>query len=157
MHLKKWHCISWGISRDFQISQRLFYVQGCCFATFFRNHSLYVFDWHSRNSVGVQTTSGTSVLLKSLSDDHLSAYIHQCYICNVGDGSNSNRELQYEIQFVKVSTTRPFFSESFMCNIIKNLKQNITVARKILHFQIFLRKVKIQIVWNALFCLQNQG
>ena len=44
--------------------------------------------------------------------DHLSAYIHQYYICNVGDGSDSKKELQYEIQFVKVSTTRQFVSES---------------------------------------------
>ena len=55
--------------------------------------------------------------------DHLSAYIHQYYICNVGGGSDSNRELQYEIQFLKVSTTRQFVSESLKYNIIRSLKQ----------------------------------
>ena len=50
-------------------------------------------------------------MLSFLSYGHLNVYIHQCYICNVGDGSDSNRELQNEIQFVKVSTTQKFVSE----------------------------------------------
>ena len=86
-------------------------MQGFCFAIFFRNHSLYILDLHSQNSVGFQTTSGASVLFIFVSYDHLSADIHQCYIFNVGDGSDSNRELQYDIQFVKVSTTGQFVSE----------------------------------------------
>ena len=124
-----------------------FFVQGYCFAIFLRNKSLYIFDSHSRDSVGLQTTSGTSVLLSFLSHDHLSAYIHQCYIWNVGDRSDSNRELQYEIQFVKVSTTQQFVSESLKYNIIRN---------KSLQFRIFFRKVKCQIMWNPLVCLQKQ-
>ena len=125
-----------------QEQSALFFVQGSCFAIFFRNRSLYIFDSHSRNSVGFQTTSGASVLLNFLSYDRLSAYNHQCYICNVGDGSARNRELQYEIQFVKVSTTRQFVSESLKYNIITNLKENITAARKRFQLQISSRKVK---------------
>ena len=96
------------ISDKLQEKNALFFVQGFCFAMFFRNHILYIFDSHSRNSMGFQTTSGASVLPSFLSYDHLSAHIHQCYICNVGDGSDSNRELQHEIQYVKISTTRQF-------------------------------------------------
>ena len=44
-------------------------------------------------------------------------------LCNVGDGSDGNRELQNEIQFVKVSTTRQFVSVSLKYNIIRNLKR----------------------------------
>ena len=80
-------------------------MQSFCFAIFFSNHSLYIFDSDSLNSVGFQTVSGALVLLSFLSYDHLSAFIHQCYICNVGDGTDSNMELQYVTQFVKVSTT----------------------------------------------------
>ena len=58
-------------------------------------------------------------MLSFLSYVHLSAYIHQCYICNVGDGSDSNKELQYEIQFVKVFTTQQFVSESLKYNCKK--------------------------------------
>ena len=104
-------------SDQLQEKSALFFVQGFCFAIFFRNDSLYIFDSYSRNSVGFQTTSGASVLLSFISYDHLSAYNHQCYICNVGDGSDSSRELQYEIQFVKVSTTRQFVNESLKYNI----------------------------------------
>ena len=57
-------------------------------------------------------------MLSFLSYDHLSAFIYQCYICNVGDGSDSYRELQCEIQFIKVSTTQQFVSESLKYNII---------------------------------------
>ena len=89
--------ISRLVSSELQVKSALFFVQGFCFAIFFRNHSLYIFDSHSRNSVGFQTTSGASVLLGFLSYDHLSAYIDQCHTFNVSDGSNSNRELQYEI------------------------------------------------------------
>ena len=81
-------------------------------------------------------------MLRSLSDDHLSACIHQCYICNVGGGSNRNRELQYEIQFVKISTTRPFFSELFMCNIMKNLKQKYYSSKEDPSLSNFLKKSK---------------
>ena len=70
------------------------------------------FDSHSRNSVGFQTASGASVLLSFLSYDHLSAYIHRCYICNVGEVVIATESLQHEIEFVKVSTTRQFVSES---------------------------------------------
>ena len=66
-----------SVSDELQEKSALFLVQGFCFAIFFRNHSLYIFDPHSRNSVGFQTTSGASVLLSFLSYDHLSAYIHQ--------------------------------------------------------------------------------
>ena len=113
--------------RNYQISQRseIFRsvsnemqenVQSFCFAIFFSNHSLYVFDSDSRNSVGFQTISGASVLLSFLSYDHLTVFIHQCHICNVVDGSDSNSELEYAIQFVKVSTTRHV--ESFKYNIL---------------------------------------
>ena len=81
-------------------------------------------------------------MLSFLSYGHLNVYIHQCYICNVGDGSDSNRELQYEIQFVKVSTTQQFVSESLKFNITRTLNENITPSRKRLPLQIFLRKVK---------------
>ena len=115
--------------RNYQISQRseIFRsvsnemqenVQSFCFAIFFSNHSLHVFDSDSRNSVEFQTISGPSVLLSFLSYDHLSVLIHQCYMSNVGDDSDSNRELQYEIQFVKVSTTRHVVRESFKYNIL---------------------------------------
>ena len=130
------------VSDDLQERSALFFVQDFSFAIFFRNRSLYIFDSHSRNSVGFQTTSGASVLLGFLSYDNLSAYIHQCYICNVDHGSDSNRELQYEIQFVKVSTTRQFVSESLKFNITRTLNENITPSRKRLPLQIFLRKVK---------------
>ena len=41
----------------------------------------------------------------------------------MGDGSDSNRELPHETQFVKVSTTWKFVSESLKYNIIRNLKR----------------------------------
>ena len=41
----------------------------------------------------------------------------------MGDGCDSYRELQYEIQFIKVSTTQQFVSESLKYNIVTNLKQ----------------------------------
>ena len=88
-----------SVSDELQEKSPLFFVQCFCFAIFFRNHSLHIFDSHRLNSVGFQTTWGASVLLSFLSYDHLSAYIHQCYICNVGGGIDSNRELQYEILF----------------------------------------------------------
>ena len=69
-----------SISDELQQKRALFFVQGFCFAVFFRNHSLYIFDLHSRNLVGFQTTSGASVLLSFPSYDHLSTHIHQCYI-----------------------------------------------------------------------------
>ena len=121
-------------------------MQGFCFAILFRNHSLYIFDSHSRNSVEFQTTSGASVLLSFLSYDHLSAYIHQCYIYNVGDGSDSNRELQYEIQFVKVSTARQLVSESLKYNILRNLKRKYYSSKEEPSASNFLRKVKRQIM-----------
>ena len=74
----------------------------------------------------------------------------------MGDGSARNRELQYEIQFVKVSTTRQFVSESLKYNIITNLKENITAARKRFQLQISSRKVKRLVMWNTLVCIQNQ-
>ena len=58
----------------------------------FFQESKFIYS-HSRNSVGLQTTSGASVLLSLLSYDHLSAYTLQCYICDMGDGSDSNREM----------------------------------------------------------------
>ena len=79
--------------------------------------TVYISLIHSRNSEGFQTTSGASVSLSFLSYDHLSVYIHQCYICNVGGGSDSNRELQYLIQLVNVSPTQQFVSESLTYNI----------------------------------------
>ena len=85
------------VSSELQVKSALLFVQRFCFAIFLRNYSLYIFDSHSRNSVGFQTTSEASVLLSFLSYDHLSAYIDQCYTFNMGDGSNSIRELQYEI------------------------------------------------------------
>ena len=43
----------------------------------------------------------------------------------MGDGSDDNRDcrMQNEIQFVKVSTTQQFVSESLKYNIIRNLKR----------------------------------
>ena len=71
-----------SVSDELQEKSALFFVQDFCFPIFFRNHSLHIFDSHSRNSVGLQATSGASVLLSFLSYDHLSKYIHQCYIFN---------------------------------------------------------------------------
>ena len=68
------------ISDELQEKRALFFVQGLCFAVFFRNHSLYIFDSHGRNSVGFQITPEASVLLSFLSYDYLSTHIHQCYI-----------------------------------------------------------------------------
>ena len=67
------------VSDELQEKSALFFVQGFCFPVFFRNHSLHIFR---RNSVGLRTTSGASVLLSFLRYDHLSVYIHQCYIFN---------------------------------------------------------------------------
>ena len=47
-----------SVSDELQEKSALSFVQGFCFAIFFRNHSLYIFDSHSQNSVGFQTTSG---------------------------------------------------------------------------------------------------
>ena len=81
-------------------------------------------------------------MLSFLSYDHLSAYIYQCYICNVGDGSDSYRELQYEIQFIKVSTTQQFVSESLKYNIITNLKQKYYTSKEESLASDFLKKNK---------------
>ena len=105
-------------------------------------HSLYIFELHSRNLVGFQTISGASAFLSFLSFDYLSAYIHQCYICNVVDVSDSNRELQYEIQFVKDSTTRQFVGESLKYNIIRNLKRKYYSSKEEPSASNFLKKSK---------------
>ena len=125
-----------------QEKSALLFVQGFCFAIFFRIHSLYNFDSPIRNSVGSQTTSETSVLLRFLSYDQLSAYIHQCYLCNVGNGSDSNRELQYDIQFVKVFTTRQIVCESLKYNIITNLKRKYYSSKEEPSASNFLKKSK---------------
>ena len=103
---------------------------------------MYIFDSDSQNSVGFQTVSGALVLLSFLNYDHLSAFIHQCYICNVGDGSDTNRELQYETQFVKVSTTRHVVSESFKYNIMWNLERKYYRRKKEPSASNFIQKVK---------------
>ena len=56
-----------SVSDELQEKSVLSFVQGFCFATFFRNHSLYIFDSHSQNSVGFQTTSGASVFRNKMS------------------------------------------------------------------------------------------
>ena len=59
-----------SVSNELQEKRGLFHVQGFCFAIFFRNHSLYIFDSYNRNSAAFQTTSGASVLLSFLSYVH---------------------------------------------------------------------------------------
>ena len=60
----------------------------------------------------------------------------------MGDGSDSNRELQYEIQFVKVSTTRQFVSESLKFNIIRNLGRKYYSSKEEPSASNFLKKSK---------------
>ena len=81
-------------------------------------------------------------MLSSPSYDHLCAYIHQCYIWNVGGGSDCNREWQYEIQFVKVFATRQFVSESLKYNIIRNLKRKCYSSKEEPSASNFLKKSK---------------
>ena len=81
-------------------------------------------------------------MLSFLSYDNLSTYIYQCYICNVVDDSDSNRELQYEVQFGKVSTTRQFVIESVKYNIIRNLKRKLNSSKEEPSASNFLKKSK---------------
>ena len=60
----------------------------------------------------------------------------------MGDGSDSNRELQYEIQFVKVFATQRFVSESLKYNIIRNLKQKYYSSKEEPSASNFLKKSK---------------
>ena len=60
----------------------------------------------------------------------------------MGDGSDSNRELQYEIQFVKVSTTRQFVSESLKYNIIRNVERKYYSSKEEPSASNFLKKSK---------------
>ena len=60
----------------------------------------------------------------------------------MGDDSDSNRELPYEIQFVKVSTTWKFVSESLKYNIIRNLKRKYYSSKEEPSASNFLKKSK---------------
>ena len=51
-------------------------------------------------------------------------------------------ELQYEIQFVKFSTTRKFVSESLKYNIIRNLKRKYCSSKEEPSASNFLKKSK---------------
>ena len=55
------------IFRSVSNKLQLFFMQSFCFPIFFRNYSLHIFDSHSRNPVGFQTTSEASFLLSFLS------------------------------------------------------------------------------------------
>ena len=106
---------------------------------FFRNHTTYAFDSLSRNSAGLQTAAGSSILLTFLSYEDRSVYIHQCYLDNV---DNTDREEPYELQFVKVSPAN-FASESLKYNVLRSLKRkyaNNTIQSQI-QFQILLETV----------------
>ena len=106
-------------SESSQDQDALLFVQGICFAVFFRNHTTYVFDSHSsRNSAGLQTAAGSSILLTFLSYEDVSMQIHQCYLDNV---DNTDREEPFELQFVKVSPAQ-FVSESLKYNVLRSLK-----------------------------------
>ena len=97
-----------SVSDELQEKSALFFVQSFCFGIYFKNHSLRIFDSQPK-------FCRISNYIRSFSFakfSWLSVYIHQCYICNVGGGSDSNRELQYLIQFVNVSATQQFVSES---------------------------------------------
>ena len=82
-------------------------------------------------------------MLSFLSYDHLSAYIHRCYICNVDEVVIATESLQHEIQFVKVSTTRQFVSESLKYNIIRNLKRKYYSSKEEPSASNFLKKNKM--------------
>ena len=58
------------------------------------------------------------------------------------DDSDSNRELQYEVQFGKVSTTRQFVIESVKYNIIRNLKRKLNSSKEEPSASNFLKKSK---------------
>ena len=60
----------------------------------------------------------------------------------MGGGSDSNRELQYDIQFAKVSTTLKFLSESLKYNIIRNLKRKYYSSKEEPSASNFLQKSK---------------
>ena len=60
----------------------------------------------------------------------------------MGDGSDSNRELPHETQFVKVSTTWKFVSESLKYNIIRNLKRKYYSSKEEPSASNFLKKSK---------------
>ena len=111
---------------------------GNCFV-FFRNHTTYAFNSHRRNSAGIQTAGGSSILLTFLSYEETSVYIHQYYLDNV---DNTDRGEPYELQFVKVSPSH-FASESLKYNVLRNLKRkyaNNTIQSQI-QFQIMLETV----------------
>ena len=60
----------------------------------------------------------------------------------MGNGSDSNRELQYDIQFVKVFTTRQIVCESLKYNIITNLKRKYYSSKEEPSASNFLKKSK---------------
>ena len=67
-----------------------------------------------------------------------------------------NRELQYEIQFVKASTTRQFISDSLKYNIIRNLKRKHYSSKEQPSASNFLKKSKMPDNVNYISCLQNE-
>ena len=107
----------------------IFTCAGFSFALIWTKKFIFVFDSHSRNSQGVHTPNGQSVLLEFRSIKAFNLFIMTYFEKNY-DGTST---LQYDIQNIKVKT-----SETAAQNVLDSLKEQTSRKKmciKKIHFQ----------------------
>ncbi|XP_057297689.1 uncharacterized protein LOC130628722 [Hydractinia symbiolongicarpus] len=86
-------------------------ISGVSFAIVWDHPQIYLFDPHSRTSLGQITEQGTSVLLKFDSLQHVESYIREIYV-------TPGEAMCFETQYFKILTT-----EQITGNIMLNIRR----------------------------------
>ena len=67
---------------DSQSTGSIFFIHGMCFSIIPFSSHYYIFDSHSRDSIGQVSENGSSVLLKFLTIEHVLNFITTTYLVN---------------------------------------------------------------------------